>query len=108
MHFEPVLHTVHMVRACSDPPCVYEPAPHDLHSESPLVSAYKVGLPHSVHAPRDGVEYVPASQAESMLEPSQVYPGLQTVQVVWVVREDPPLVKDPVGHVLHALAPMAL
>ena len=118
-HAEPIGHSLHAVRSVVFvPPDVNHPAVHTeqlaawfaLHRLSapqaspPLWSARRcVPARHGVHDDDPAPEYVPASQAFTVLVPSHREPAGQGSQRDRLVSS-PPEVNDPLGHVLQLLA----
>ena len=117
-HAEPAGHSEQLVRVVFVPPEVNQPAVHgsqlvawfELHRLSapqtshPLWSARpRVPARQGAHDDDPAPEYVPASQAVTMLVPSHREPAGQGSHRDRVVKS-PPEVNEPPGHVLHSLA----
>ena len=104
-HEYPAGHTLHNVRVVAVPPDVIDPAGQTTHSMELALFEYWLSYPHAEHWYCPAMEYLPASHGTVLLDPStHALPAGHEEHTVRVVS-NPPLVKEPIGHVSQILAP---
>ena len=86
----------------AEPPDVYEPIWQVVHMFAPE-SAYLLSTPQSTHFELPDGAKVPGEHLVKVLDDPHAAPLGHSLHSVLVTRV-PPLVKDPVGHTLHASA----